>query len=269
MGLGLAQAGKGGRPLLLVHGFTGAKEDFAEVLAPLAEAGWHAVAPDLPGHGESRGPGDEGAYSLDGFVADLLMLADALGWTTFALLGHSMGGMIAQRLVISHPHRVSALVLMDTAHGVPDGLDADAVALGQSIVREHGMLTLLALQNERRERDLQVTPAHLRLLRERPGYGEYCDRKLLASSPAMWLAMTGEFLNQADRLDALASLSIPVLVIVGEQDESYLGHAERLAKAIPSAQLAVIADAGHAPQFENPAAWWDTLRNFLEELADE
>ena len=62
--LAVAEAGVGGRPLVLVHGFTGAKEDFTEWLDPLAELGWHAVALDQRGHGESHKPHDEAAYSL-------------------------------------------------------------------------------------------------------------------------------------------------------------------------------------------------------------
>ena len=66
--LRVAEAGTGGRPLLLLHGFTGAKDDFTDYLDPLAELGWHAVAPDQRGHGASAQPHDEMAYSFDAFV---------------------------------------------------------------------------------------------------------------------------------------------------------------------------------------------------------
>ena len=59
--LAVAESGAGQRPLLLVHGFTGAKEDFTPWLEPLAAAGWHAVAPDLRGHGVSSKPAAESA----------------------------------------------------------------------------------------------------------------------------------------------------------------------------------------------------------------
>ena len=94
--LAIAESGAGGRPFLLLHGFTGAKEDLTEWLDPLAEAGWHAVAPDHRGHGASSKPDDESAYSFEILAADSLALLDALGWDRFALLGHSMGGMVAQ-----------------------------------------------------------------------------------------------------------------------------------------------------------------------------
>ena len=62
--LTIAEEGAGGRPLMLVHGFTGAKEDFGDFLVPLADRGWHVVAPDLRGHGASDKPTEESAYTL-------------------------------------------------------------------------------------------------------------------------------------------------------------------------------------------------------------
>src|SRR5437879_12046508 len=89
--LSVAAAGAGGRPLLLVHGFGGAKEDFTDFLDDLAALGWHAVAPDLRGHGNSDKPDDEQAYSFEIFEADLVALVDHLGWARFVVLGHAMG----------------------------------------------------------------------------------------------------------------------------------------------------------------------------------
>src|SRR3954452_10231452 len=76
--LAIAEAGEGGRPLLLVHGFTGAKEDFTDFLEPLAELGWHAVAVDNRGHGASDKPAGVDSYSLELFTEDTLALADEL-----------------------------------------------------------------------------------------------------------------------------------------------------------------------------------------------
>jgi pimeloyl-ACP methyl ester carboxylesterase len=265
--LAIAEAGAGGRPLMLVHGFTGAKEDFADFLDALADRGWHAVAPDLRGHGASDHPGSEESYSLDRFRADLVALIDALGWERAVMLGHSMGGMIIQHLVLSSRDRVDALVLMDTAHGTLEWIENDTLAYGSGIVREEGMAALLVAQNAMRDEDPLVTPAFLRLLEERPGYAEFCDSKLLNSAPAMWLAMTAEMVAQPDRLDRLATLDLPVLVIVGELDTPFVAHAERMAKTIPGARLVTVPDAGHSPQFENPGAWWDAMTAFLDELA--
>ena len=94
--LHVVDAGEGGRPVMLVHGFTADSDEVAGVIGPLAELGWHAVAPDLRGHGRSDRPTDAGAYSFELMAADVVALADWLGWDRFALLGHSMGGGVAQ-----------------------------------------------------------------------------------------------------------------------------------------------------------------------------
>ena len=264
VGLEVAEAGAGGRPLLVVHGFSGAKEDFADHLDRLGAAGWHVVAPDLRGHGNSDHPAGEDAYRFELFADDLLALADALGWDRFALLGHSMGGMVAQFVALEAPRRVRALVLMDTSSGPPEGIEPDQVEVGAAVVREHGMAVLCELQEAQAESDPLATPASVRLRLERPELAEHGRRNTLASSPDMWLSMTTKMLGQDDRLDRLASLDVPTLVIVGEQDRPFVGSSERMAKAIPGARLAVIPDAGHSPQVENPEPWWDALVGFLE-----
>src|SRR6266851_8603698 len=139
--LEVAEAGRGGRPLMILHGFAGAKEDFVEWLGPLSRRGWHAVAPDLRGHGRSDHPMAEAAYGIAVFAADVVALADALAWDRFALLGHSLGGMVAQVAALELGPRLEALVLMDTSPARPDGIDADEVALGSSVVRDAGLAT--------------------------------------------------------------------------------------------------------------------------------
>ena len=69
----------------------------------------------------------------------------------------------------------------------------------------------------------------------------------------MYAAMlAGELLGASDRLDALATLPMPTLVIVGEQDTPFLAPSRAMADAIPDADLVVVPDAGHSPQFEAP-----------------
>ena len=260
----IGEGGSGERRVLLVHGFTGAKDDFEEAVDRLADAGWHAVTADLRGHGNSEKPATEDAYDLELFADDLWALADALGWERFVLLGVSMGGMIAQVAALRHPERLDGLVLMDTSSGPPEGIDGSDVALGVAVVREHGMAVLRELQDAR-EGPLE-TPAARRLREERPGWDEFEKTKFLAASADMWAAMAPEMVHQDDRLDRLATLSMPVLVIAGDQDRPFVGPSRRMAKAIPNARLVVIPDAGHSPQFENPEAWWQALTDFLNEL---
>jgi pimeloyl-ACP methyl ester carboxylesterase len=264
--LAVSSAGRADRArLLLVHGFGGAKEDFADWIDPLAGTGWEVVAYDQRGHGDSVCSGGEEAFSLQIFVDDLVALADALQWDRFVLLGHSMGGMVAQLVALAAPQRLAGLVLMDTSHGPPDGLDPDQIALGQQIVREGGMAALMEVQKALGPGPLD-SPAHLRLLKERPGYQEFCDRKSLATSAAMWVSIVDEMLRQPDRLTGLRQLALPALVIVGEEDSGFLRQCQDMAEAIPGARLAVITGAGHSPQFESPDQWWKAVTAFLGEV---
>jgi pimeloyl-ACP methyl ester carboxylesterase len=108
------------------------------------------------------------------------------------------------------------------------------------------------------------TPAYRRVLAERPGYEEFVNRKWDDLSEIMWGAMSVAMARQPDDLAALASaVRVPTLVIVGEQDAPFVGPCEAMATAIAGAQLVVIPDAGHSPQFENPEAWIDALSRFL------
>jgi pimeloyl-ACP methyl ester carboxylesterase len=264
--LAIAESGVGGRPFLLLHGFTGAKEDLTEWLDPLAEAGWHAVAPDHRGHGASSKPADESAYSFEILADDSLALLDALGWDRFALLGHSMGGMVAQFIATKCPDRLSALVLMDTGHGPVENLDPALVEAAVSIVRTQGIDVLADLLADR-DSPLD-TPAHRRLLTEKPGYAEFEDRKFRSTSPSLYAPLAASFVHSRDRLDELGALpdALPTLVVVGEEDGPFIGPSERMAEAIPDASLVVIPNAGHSPQFENPDAWWGALSGFLADL---
>jgi pimeloyl-ACP methyl ester carboxylesterase len=262
--LAVAEAGSGGTGLLLLHGFTGAKEDFADWIDAFAARGFHVVAPDHRGHGASGHPDEESAYSLATFADDARRLVDELGWDRFALLGHSMGGMIAQHLALAVPERLSALVLMDTTYRNVEGIDPALVALATEVVRTEGVERLLELMNER---DAPLaTAADARVRAEREGYVAFGERKFLACSPAMYAAMAAELLNDHDYLAQLATLDVPTLVVVGEQDTPFLAASQAMADAIPDAELVVLPDAGHSPQFEAPEAWWDAVSGFLERV---
>ncbi len=219
-----------GPALLLVHGFGGAKEDFADHVDALA-ARQRVITFDHRGHGESDAPSDVAAYSLDRMAADVLGVADALDAETFRLLGYSMGGMVSRR------------VDMAAEIALADGLDALKPMLDDARTLE--------------------TPAHERLLAERPGFQEFEERKWAALSEVMWAAMAREMVHQPDQSALLAEVRCPTLVIVGDQDQTFVEASHRMATTIPGAELVVVRDAGHSPQFENPSVWFAALERFL------
>ncbi len=251
-----------GPGLVLVHGFGGAKEDFADHRDLFARD--HTVVIfDHRGHGASDAPEDPAAYSFDRLRADTLAVADAAGLDHFRLLGHSMGGMVVRRLAVDRPDRVDALVMMDTSPGPIPGFDPELIEIGAQVALNEGKDALKALLDMASPLD---TPAYKRVLLERPGYQDFCDRKWDDLSHVMWASLARAIANQPDELDAMRAITMPVLVIVGEQDEAFREPARLTAAAIDGARLDVIPDAGHSPQFENPDAWFCALDGFLSSL---
>jgi pimeloyl-ACP methyl ester carboxylesterase len=261
VGIEVGVAGSG-PTLLLVHGFGGAKEDFADHVDALA-ATHQVVTFDHRGHGESDSPPDPSDYTLDRMAADTLAVADAVGADRFRLLGHSMGGMIARRVVLGAPQRVEALVLMDTSPGPVPGIDGEILEMGAVIALNEGMDELKRIMDAFQPLG---TAAYERTLIERPGYQEFNDKKWFTLSAVMWATMAREIRDQPDELSKLAAVRCPTLVIVGDQDDPFLRVSRETADTIPGAEIGVIEDAGHSPQFEKPAAWFAALSGFLGRL---
>src|SRR3989475_10753413 len=110
-----------GFPVVLVHGYTGNSRNWALTAPALAER-FRVISVDLRGHGSSAKPTSEDAYALETMASDVYELLKNLDVSECALVGHSMGGMVSQLLILEHPEMVRALVLVDTAAEVPKGL---------------------------------------------------------------------------------------------------------------------------------------------------
>jgi pimeloyl-ACP methyl ester carboxylesterase len=260
-GVGLAVEVTGSGPgLLLVHGFGGAKEDFADHVPVLARDHTLVVF-DLRGHGASDNPDDRSAYSLDRMATDVVEVADACGLETFRVLGHSMGGMVVRQLLLRTPERVDALVMMDTCAAPIPNFDPELMEAAAEVAFTRPKAELKELLDMA---PVLETPAYRRVLAERPGYEEFVNRKWDDLSEIMWGAMSVAMARQPDDRAALAAaVRVPTLVIVGEQDAPFRDSCAAMAAAIEGAELVVIPDAGHSPQFENPDAWIDALSHFL------
>jgi pimeloyl-ACP methyl ester carboxylesterase len=260
-GVGLAVEVAGSGPgLVLVHGFGGAKEDFADHVPTLAHD--HTVVVfDHRGHGASDKPTDRSAYSIDRLAHDILEVADRCDLDRFRLLGHSMGGMVSRQIPLLAPERLDALVMMDTSPGPIPGFDPALMDAAAEVAFTRGKGALKELLDMV---SVLETPAYQRTLADRPGYREFMERKWDDLSEIMWGAMAVALARQPDDLAAMvAAVRVPMLVIVGAEDKPFIGPSRAMADAIERADLVVVPDAGHSPQFENPAYWIDALTRFL------
>ncbi len=243
---------------LLVPGYTGSKEDFAPLLDPIAEAGLDAIAIDLPGQYESDGPDDEEAYlpaTLGVVIAELVGKLAAEG-NPVLVLGHSYGGLVARGAVLADAP-VAGLTLMDSGPGeLPDGLRRQALDAGEPAMRRHGVE---AAQRLREQLDALIPP--------RPGHSPelaaLLRERFVRSRPAALLGKARALRSEPDLVSSLArtlhTSGIPCLVVCGEGDDAWSVAAQRDMADRLDADFAVVPDARHSPNTENPADLLATL----------
>ena len=258
------RTGSGERPFVLVHGFTGSRDDWADVLPALAELG-PTVTLDQRGHGGSTNPGTPEAYSLEQLVRDLSGFLDAMEIESCDLLGHSMGGMVCLRLALAHPERVASLVLMDTAAGPIASGVRKMFEVGGKIAREQGMAALFAAMRAQMTGDPD-RPAAARRAEETMGPARYWERvraKIEAMDPEAFATLGPLLTNHQGVEDRLAEIRCPTTVVVGAEDAAFLAPSRTLEARIRGAKRVEIPGAAHSPQIENAEPWLAAIRDHL------
>jgi 2-succinyl-6-hydroxy-2,4-cyclohexadiene-1-carboxylate synthase len=248
-----------GAPVMLLHGFTGSGDVWADVSARL-EASYTVIRPDGLGHGETDAPEDPSLYDIERCSDDLVQIASALGYTRFGLHGYSMGGRLALGCAIRYPHRVSALSLESASPGLMGEEEraarrASDEALATRILRD-GVAPFI----ETWER-LALFDG----LRRLPDKGQARLRAIRLAQRAQGLA--GSLVGmgtgaQPSYWEALEGLPMPVLVMTGAQDEKFEAIGKRMATLIPRASHVSVGGAGHTVHLEQPAAWLAALGEF-------
>lgn len=241
-------------PVVLVPGYTGSKEDFGPVLAPLAAAGFFVTAIDQPGQFESPGPESPDDYTPDLLAQVLGDLSAGLG-PGVALLGHSFGGLVARAAVIAAPERYRSLVLLSSGPAHLDGsrrvsMDRLAPVLaGRGLPGVYAAIQAAAI----------VDPG---FVAPPPDIAEFLERRFLAGSPAMLQGMGDALRGEPDRVAELAETAVPILVVHGESDDAWSPATQRDMANRLGAQYAVVPDAAHSAAVENPEALVEALISF-------
>jgi len=254
-GIELAFDDRGTGPaILFLHGYPLDRTLWRHQLG--AFDGWRTLAPDLRGLGRSDAP-DLG-YSMATYADDLVALLDAVGVDDVVLCGLSMGGYVAFEFVRQHRPRVRGLVLVDTRAGADSAEGRKGRDTAMADLREGGPPLIAE----------QMLP---RLLGPKAPDALRDDvRAMMASAPASGLhGALAAMRDRPDSSELLPTLAgLPTLVIVGAEDRlTPPRDAEAMAKGIPGARLAVIAEAGHLAPLEQPQVFNGHLRSFLAQLA--
>jgi pimeloyl-ACP methyl ester carboxylesterase len=244
---GTARAGEGvriawrsygaGEPVVLVMGFMGSGHAWFRLVPHLA-AGRRVIVLDNRGTGESDRPG--GLWSMTDLAGDVLAVLDDAEVERPHVIGASMGGMVVQHLALEHPERTRSLTLCCTSargggrSGPPPWRMLASLALRPLIGAGRTLRIaspLLYSARTRRDRDRLAEEVVLRA----------ADATPLRTAPAQFAAIA-----RHDTREALAWLSIPVLVLHGAEDSLVPARAGReLAALIPGARLELLPDCGH------------------------
>jgi len=247
-----------GPTVLMLHGIGGGHVAFAPQVETLAAAGYRAVAWDMPGYGHSA-PIEP--YTFKGLAQSCIDLIDALQCAHVVLLGHSMGGMVAQEVVARRPDRVSRLVLCGTSAAFgkrTDGRSADAWAQ-QFIAQRTAPLDAGQSMAEVAQRLVpqMVGPGSLP---EGLRLAEHC----MAGVPAATYRRALDCLVTFDRQAALSAIGVPTLLIGGEFDRvAAPAVMKQMAEAIPDARYAELKGIGHLMNLEAPDDFDALLLDFL------
>ena len=247
-----------GEPLVLLQGLGADSRGWALQRMALGRR-FRCYGVDNRGVGQSDRP--PGPYDLEEMALDALAVLDAEGLDRVHLMGASMGGVLAQILVVRRPDRVRSLVLACTACRHHEWR-RELLAEWADAVREHGMSALAddALR-------WLIGP---RLRRRFGVWLNLLARIVLSSPPEPFVAQIEAILAAPDELRfSLGDVEAPTLVITGSQDLlTPMGDAEELAEMIPTARLHELGGAAHGLMVEAPNAFNGAVLDFFDEISE-
>ena len=252
-----------GRPVIFLHGWS-AHGDFFAAQKPLAGPGVQLIIPDLPGHGPDASP--DAHPSISDLSAALAMDIETRKLQRPLLVGWSMGASVALDY-LSRPDAVpvAGLVIIDMTPKVAnDATWSLGLANGQSAA------DMLRAADEMERNWSAFAPRIAKALFARgstpdPAALALANKAFAANDPAT-MASLWRSLAATDYRDLLARLSIPVLAILGEKSRLYAPDLAEWYRIQPCVSVTRIAEAGHAPQIEQPMRFNARLMDFLATL---
>jgi pimeloyl-ACP methyl ester carboxylesterase len=234
---------------VLVPGYTGSKEDFGLLAAPLTAAGFRFVAVDLRGQHESPGPDDPAAYTVGALGAEVLEFVRALGAGPVHLVGHSFGGLVCRDAVLRDPRAIRTFTLLDSGPAGLSGPRVERMRMVAPVLDTYGPEALF-------DAILAGGP------RPGPELEAFLRKRFLASSVAGLRAMGTAVTDEPDRVDELRAAGVPMLVACGKYDDAWTPETQREMAERLGAPYVVIPDAIHSPAAEAPDATARVLLDF-------
>ena len=246
-----------GAALVLLHGFTGSSENWAEI-RPTLNDHFTTITIDLLGHGQSDSPTEPVRYEMEHAADDLAIIFTKVGVASVNLLGYSMGGRLALYTAITHPALVHTLILESASPGLET--DAERLARIQSddqlaeAIERDGLAAFVEYWTSLPLFATQTDTVHERLRAQR-----------LKNNP-LGLANSLRGMGagvQSSLWHRLNEVTCPTLLITGESDDKFTGIARKMAAQIADTRVKTVSDTGHTVHVEQPIAYSQTIVDFL------
>ncbi len=233
---------------ILIHGFTGSKEDFDYIGPLLAAQGYRTFAHDNRGIHESPHAAGESTYSMEAYAQDAIEIARQFGLRSPHLFGHSYGGAVAQRAVIAEPELFASLTLFCSGPHARENLGLSKVILekqpGKTMQESWDEFAGVLYIGHKREALMK--------------------KRWLANDPQSILAQAKDLSTFASVITQVAATKIPAHVIYGEFDDAWpLAMQDEMAADL-SAPVTVINDAGHCPNEDQPELTATSIADFWD-----
>jgi pimeloyl-ACP methyl ester carboxylesterase len=243
-----------GTPVIFLHGLSDSWHSFESVLAVLPYS-IHAFAISQRGHGDSERPQD--GYSIKDFAGDVAEFIKIQNLKSVYIVGHSMGGAVAQQFALDYPQLTKGLILISTDAdfndnpGMPEFYQESLKlkgAMDKKFMDEFQKSTLAK----------PINPDYYNLL---------VAEGMKLPADVFKAAFTG--LMQAEFSDDLHKITVPVLIFWGERDNfCFLKDQEQLLRGIPHAKFIMYENTGHALHWEEPARFVRDLAGFVAGVND-
>ena len=256
-----------GHPVIMVHEFAGDLRSFEQQMRHFGKR-YHAVAFNARGFPPSDVPEHVSSYSQVRAADDILAVLDHIGERQAHIIGLSMGGFATLHFGLRHPQRALSLCVGGCGYGAePDKretfrAEADVIA---NVIRTEGM----AVFAER----YAYGPTRVQYQNKDPrGHAEF--KAMLAEHSALGSANTQQGV-QKERpslytlVDKMKRITVPTLIITGDEDWPCLTPGIFMKQSIPTAALAVIPNSGHAINLEEPDEYNRIVGNFLAQVESD
>ncbi|MEZ5296601.1 MAG: alpha/beta hydrolase [Ilumatobacteraceae bacterium] len=238
--------------MLLLHGFLGSGEQWDANTAVLVAAGYRVVRPDHRGHGRSTHTGDETSYTFEHLYRDALAVIDGLRLGPVHLVGHSMGGLVAEFIATRDGERLRSAVFVDCSPLPGPGDSARADRIRRFVGYRVGVERLVRWSSPvLRHVSVGSPPGQTAAVRKRALAD--LERSVAKLDPAAFVAFGHRLASHDDVRPFLGAIDVPTTIVVGEYEFARLREgAEALRQGVPHAAFVEIPGAGHSPQPREP-----------------